>query len=202
MNIYQSIKNPLDDSISNFFLEFIENTRYQEWMSVLSCFFIFFIVIGVMFLIKKEYRVIGIIMILSFLLAFLCNDLIFKKLFNRDRPFIDYGLSFIPGFPISGYSFPSGHSATTTAATFSFLFYFLIIKKKIDKVNLLYFILFLVITLLVMLSRIALLHHYFTDCLAGFISGIIYSLIIVGTFKLILIIKNKKEINKEEKETN
>jgi len=201
MNIYQSIRNPLDDSIASFFKEFISNNKYQEWMSVFSCFFIFFIVIGIMFLFKKEYRKVGLIIIISFFVAFIFNDLVFKKIISRDRPFIDYNLDFIPGFPISGYSFPSGHSATTSAATFSFLFYYLIINKKIDKINLAYFFIFLIITILVMLSRIALLHHYFTDCLVGFISGIIYALIVVLVYKLILYLLSKRK-TKQVKNNN
>ncbi len=197
MVTFLSMRNPFDDSITNFFKQFIENPEWINWMTIISCFFVFFYVIAVMFLFKKENRMIGILMLISLVVAFILNDLILKKAFTRDRPFIALGIE-PPGFFIDGYSFPSGHSVTVSAGFFAFLLYFLIIEKGKNKVHIAYSVIFGLIAFGVMLSRIALLHHYFTDCLMGMAEGLIVALIVIFTYKFILYQKAKKEYLQNE----
>lgn len=192
MNILASWINPLDEGIREFFKNYIEIESFTEWMTIFSCFFIFYFVIAAMFLIKKENRRVGILMLITLIVTYLLNDLVFKNIFERSRPFVDLGLTTSPGFHIDGYSFPSGHSAITSAGSFSFFFYYLLIDKRKTKSYLGYSIVFFVIMILVMFSRIALLHHYFTDCLAGLFEGAIVSIIVILSYKGIISYLNKK----------
>ena len=191
MNILLSMRNPFDDSISNFFKQFIESESWVNWMTIFSCFFIFYFVIAFMFLFKKENRNIGILMLITLIVCYLLNDLVLKNLFKRDRPFVAMGIDPV-GFYIDGYSFPSGHSTIVSAGTFSFIFYFIFIEKGKNKTNLAYSIIFIVIALLVMLSRIALLHHYFTDCLMGMFDGALVALIVILIYKYLILKRLKK----------
>ena len=50
-----------------------------------------------------------------------------------------------------------------------------------------------------MLSRIALLHHYFTDCLAGLFEGAIISIATILVYKQIIIQKEKKSLHQNER---
>lgn len=199
MNILTTWINPLDESITNFFKNFLGSESFVEWMTIFSCFFVFFFVIALMFILKKENRWVGLLMLITLVFTFLLNDLVLKNIFTRTRPFIDLGLSTSPGFSIDGYSFPSGHSALVSAGSFSFFFYYLIINKRKNKTFLYYSILFFIIAFLVILSRIALLHHYFTDCLAGLIEGVLTSLIVTSIYKLINSHFYKKKKSTEEK---
>lgn len=191
MNTLLSMKNPFDDSITNFFKQFIENEGWVEWMTIFSCFFVFFFVIAFMFLFKKENRNIGILMLITLIISFILNDFLLKNLFTRDRPFVELGIDPV-GFYIDGYSFPSGHSTIVSAGAFSFLFYFLFIEKGKNKTHLTYSIIFIVIALLVVLSRIALLHHYFTDCLMGMFDGALIAFIVILIYKYLILKKLKK----------
>lgn len=197
-----SFKNPLDDSIAEFFKQQLDNEALIEWMTIISCFFVFYFVISAFFIINKRFRVVGIIMLITLVLTYLSNDLIFKNIFTRERPFIEMGMATSPGFSIDGYSFPSGHSAISSAGTFSFFFYYLFFvkDKKGNKDMLIYSMIFLVFMLLIMLSRIVLLHHYFTDTIAGMVEGIIISLLVMLGYYLIkkYLIDKKKENKIEE----
>ncbi len=190
------MENSFDLAISNFFKEIIlelgVNGKYAELLTVVSGFFLFFIAIGVFFVIKKEYRVLGLVLIIAGLLTFVINDLTLKKIFIRERPFQYYGLD-APGFYIYSNSFPSGHSALSSAGAFSFLFYYLFLNKRKSITLMIYSIISFCICFAVMISRMALLHHYFTDCLVGLLEG---SLIALLTNYVALIIVRKIEKKK------
>lgn len=191
------MENQFDISISEFFKDLIEkfgyNGKYAELLTVISGFFLFFIVLGIFFSLKKEQRVLGIILITAGLLTFVVNDLILKKCFIRERPFQYFGIE-PPGFYIYSNSFPSGHSSISSAGAFSILFYFLFLNKRKSKTLMIYSIISFVICFGVMLSRIALLHHYFTDCLVGFLEGSLISLL-VNYLALIVVRKIEKKKN-------
>lgn len=191
------MENQFDISISEFFKDLIEkfgyNGKYAELLTVISGFFLFFIVLGIFFSLKKEQRVLGIILITAGLLTFVVNDLILKKCFIRERPFQYFGIE-PPGFYIYSNSFPSGHSSISSAGAFSILFYFLFLNKRKSKTLMIYSIISFVICFGVMLSRIALLHHYFTDCLVGFLEGSLISLL-VNYLALIIVRKIEKKKN-------
>ncbi len=194
MNILVSIRNPLDDGITSFFEKIATSSFGETWVemnTIISCFFVFFFLIAFMFLFSKEKRTIGILMFVSLIITFLMNDLVFKNIISRNRPFVDLNIDPL-GFHIDGYSFPSGHSALSFSGASTFFFYYLFISKRENKTYLAYSIIFLVIAFLIALSRIALLHHYFTDCLAGSLEGIIFGLIVVLIYKYLILKRLKK----------
>ena len=203
------MENSFDIGISKFFKDLLEKCggatgKLASISTVISGLFIFFIFLGILFLFKKEYRILGITILISSVLAFLSNDLIFKKIFQRERPYVYFykeesiktGIDLIkysPGFYIASYSFPSGHSALVSAGSFSIFFYYLFINKKRDKTLLWVSITSFVIAFLVVLSRLVLLHHYFTDCLVGIILGLLLALLTV--FIIHIYLKKKQESN-------
>ncbi len=135
---------------------------------------------AIVLLFIKKYRRLGITIILAMILIAGFNNYIFKPLVARPRPFLENegaGLvSFVetifqPVFVVGGkevwgvpdsYSFMSGHSVSGLLAGTIF---FLYDKKK--------FWPFLVLGILMGLSRLFLLVHYPTDILAGFAFGAI-----------------------------
>ncbi len=203
------MENSFDIGISSFFKELLEKCgggsgKLASISTVISGFFVFFIILGIIFLFKKEYRILGITILISSLLTFISNDLIFKKIFQRERPYVYFykeesiksGIDLIkysPGFYIASFSFPSGHSALASTGSFSIFFYYLFINKKRDKTLLPLSITSFVIAFLVVLSRLVLLHHYFTDCLVGIILGLLLALLTVFIIRIYL--KKKQELN-------
>lgn len=88
------MENSFDIKISSFFKELLEKCggisgKLASISTVISGLFIFFIFLGIIFLFKKEYRLLGISILICSLLTFLSNDLIFKKYFKeKDHIFI------------------------------------------------------------------------------------------------------------------
>lgn len=194
MYINKHMENSFDIGISEFFKQFIDSGSYQKIMTTISGFYLFIVFLGVIFLFNKERRRVGILILITFVLTFFLNDLVFKKIFQRDRPFVYFGIE-PPGFYINGYSFPSGHSITVCGGAFTFFFNYLLIEKRKNKQDLWISLVLFVLSFAVMLSRIALLHHYFTDCLAGCVLGALIAFIVVFIYKIILIQKAKKVLN-------
>ncbi len=203
------MENSFDIGISSFFKELLEKCggasgKLASISTVISGFFMFFILLGILFLFKKEYRILGITIIACSLLTFISNDVILKKIFQRERPYVYFykeesiksGIDIVkycPGFYITSYSFPSGHSALVSAGSFSIFFYYLFINKKRDKTLLGVSITSFVVATLVVLSRLVLLHHYLTDCLVGIILGLLLALLTVFIIRIYL--KKKQELN-------
>jgi membrane-associated phospholipid phosphatase len=118
------------------------------------------------------------------ILGFTSTALLFglKEVFARDRP----DLPFIRN--LNTYSFPSGH------ALLSFVFFSLLIwqlwQLKISRAwKLFYTIFFLLISLLIGISRIVLGYHYASDVLAGFSLGLAYVILFFWLQKILK--KNK-----------
>lgn len=115
--------------------------------------------------IPKKTRKIGIMGICALLGSLLINNMLLKNLVARARPFDtwDYIVPLIarPG----GFSFPSGHTASSFACA-SVLF------RKLPKK---YGIPALVLASLIAFSRLYLGVHYPGDVLAGVVSGVLIS---------------------------
>lgn len=86
--------------------------------------------------------------------------LLLKQFFGRDRPNV------IEAFDGIGYSFPSGH-ATGAMAFYGFLIFLVIISQQKRVVKITLSIIFSFIIVNVMMSRVFLHVHYFTDVIAG-----------------------------------
>lgn len=119
------------------------------------------IVIMVLLLIKKETRKIALFAVAALLIEYVSVEYIIKPLIERPRPFIvNDTIQLIIPKP-SGYSFPSGHSASSFAVG-----YFLYLN------NLKYKKTYLVLASLMAFSRLYVYVHYPTDVIVGVLLGI------------------------------
>lgn len=107
-----------------------------------------------------------------------------KQLIRRDRPNI------LRLIEILGYSFPSGHSMVSMS--FYGLLMFICFRRIKNNFKYLIILLFLILVLVIGLSRIYLGVHYFSDVIGGFSLGVLW----VGIFSIIIDIRYKK-INKK-----
>lgn len=119
------------------------------------------IVFGLLLLLKKEYRHIGILVLLSLLGSLIVTNGILKNWIARPRPYSVYPIDLLidknPEF-----SFPSGH----TSASFAAAWMLYMNKKRLG-------IYAMVLAILIGLSRLYLFMHYPTDVIAGAVVGIL-----------------------------
>lgn len=168
-----------DTAIFSFF-----GSIQNEFLNLFADFITFFgssdasmiyAVIAIVLLFKRRTRPYGISLIFAMLLGGLFTNVLLKPSIARPRPYIGLmDTSFWTEFEVfykyagsvieSEFSFPSGH---TTLATDVAVALSLTGRKRGNK----WMYLFLVVALLVALSRIYLMVHYPTDVLGGFISG-------------------------------
>lgn len=122
---------------------------------------------------NKEFRTKGLIILLSIALAGLISATI-KRTFKEPRPYeVD---SRISQWSVGGSnSFPSGHTAEVSAAALGFSL--VLFRTPLSAV------LSIIWALTMMLSRIVLGVHNFTDIAAGFIVGCMGLLIIQNIFE-------------------
>lgn len=111
---------------------------------------------------------------LNVVLCFLLNQ-VFKFIFTRERP---VGINIITE---NGYSFPSGHSMVGVAF-YGFLAYMFLHSHKSRKKRLLIICSFIVLAILIGISRIYLGVHYASDVLAGFALSLAYLILYVVLF--------------------
>ena len=174
------INNFFQENYTEFWREFfiiIAEIWDKYWVGILALLF------GIYFY-KKNYINKLITLFVTMFLG-VSSSIAIKYLVARERPenmIIEYW----------GYSFPSGHSV------FAVLFYGLlvylfwdIIKNKILKFAILLFA--VIMWVLVVISRLYLSVHYFTDVLTGIIIGLIW--LIFG----ILLYKKLKKYEKNKK---
>jgi len=120
------------------------------------------IVISLLMLLKKEYRIAGLLCILALLITTMAGEGILKHLVQRPRPFEQFpGIQLLIKEPVSS-SFPSGH----TASSFAFAF---VIAGRIKKATVPAFIMAAAIAF----SRLYLMVHYPTDIIAGILLAFI-----------------------------
>ena len=207
--------NPFDNAIaiwfSNLFNSFPEAIKeIVITFSALGNQGIFLLLLTIIFLCFKKTRTIGFLFMISLIFSLVFNDLIFKNIFNRTRPFNDPELvKLLPsivennGEPLpiipGSKSFPSGHTFSSFVCFGSVLFYYLFAKEK-GKGELAFAIFMGVYSLLMGLSRILLSHHYATDVIAGMLLGLLFGYLAYLTYKYfpLVISKVKSKFIKEE----
>ena len=123
---------------------------------------ILFIAIGLILLLSKKTRRVGVAVLVALLIGFLITNLTLKPLISRPRPWLDVeGLVNLVGE--SAYrSFPSGHS--TSAFAFSFAVWYGTRKKWPKWVA-------MIVAILMGLSRLYVGVHYPTDIVGGILVG-------------------------------
>ena len=139
-----------------------------------------FIVLGIVLLFFKKTRKAGIAVLIAIAFGYLFTNLTLKKLIARPRPYVadeQYKAfwQFVNGVKESENSFPSGHTTTAAAAMMAL---FLIYNKKWSWV-------FLLFAALMGFTRIYIVVHYFTDVVAGYISGSLAGVLAVVVKNLI-----------------
>lgn len=129
---------------------------------------IFWILLAVLLLCTKRYRVTGLMLGVSLLLGLIIGNLTLKPLIGRLRPFeVDSAISLLIE-PPGDASFPSGH----TLASFEGATVLMVKEKKLG-------IPALILAILIALSRLYLQVHFPTDVLFGMVLGIVNGLIAV-----------------------
>lgn len=125
---------------------------------------ILFIAVGVILLLFKKTRRVGMAALLALLIGYLITNLTLKPLVSRPRPWLDVeGLINLVGE--SAYrSFPSGHS--TSAFAFAFALLFGAPKKWMKWVA-------MIVAVLMALSRLYVGVHYPTDIVGGLLVGLL-----------------------------
>lgn len=153
-NILLFIQNYIRNNVLDTVLVFITSlgNRARIW-----------IILSLLALLFPKTRKAGCISCVAILLVEAINDDVIKNIVMRPRPFrvIPNLVTVIPG--PSSYSFPSGHTASSFAAAFSFYRH---LPKK-------YGIPALILATLIGFSRLYVGVHYPSDVLAGVLSGLL-----------------------------
>ncbi len=139
---------------------------FMIFMTTLGNTGMIWIALIILLLIRKQTRFFGYLCLIALLSEYFINDMIIKDVVARDRPFIAHNLDILIK-PPSGYSFPSGHSASS----FAFAGMFLLFKQKGR-------FLVLVIATFIAFSRVYLDVHYLSDVLVGITLGLAVAAII------------------------
>ena len=129
---------------------------------------------------KVDYRVC--LFVIGAALAHLCNDAL-KNIFERVRP-----IEAMQWQTEHSMSFPSGHSKNASFM-FSFIMYIAYKSNIKDLYKKILYIVCPVMILIVMVSRLVLGVHYFTDVCAGCAVGLIFS---AGMIVLYQVCEKKK----------
>ena len=129
----------------------------------------FWILLAVVLLIMKKTRKAGMAAAIALVIGALITNVCLKNMVARVRPYDTYSaLIPIVTKPID-WSFPSGHTCASFASAFV---YFRLLPKK-------YGIPALVLACMIAFSRLYLGVHYPTDVLAGFLIGLLASVLAV-----------------------
>ena len=164
MLVYDFIHNVFNGSFMNVFkvITFVASTKFMIGFGV---------VLAILW--RRKGR--GLMISLTLLSATLLAHLV-KIIIQRPRPlYMDANIAYE-----STFSFPSGHTCAITTVIGMFI-YFLVKSELSKKIKVLLSTLCIIVALLVMVSRIYLQVHYFTDVLGG----ILVALFSVSIFNLL-----------------
>lgn len=157
----QEIHNPILDQIMIF-------------ITTLGDSGIFWIAAGLIFLIPKKTRKMGLQVLLSMLCTFIIGNLILKNVIARPRPFAvePEALNLLIISQPGEYSFPSGHTMNGFTAAFAMFFN----DKRFG-------IPALVLATLIAFSRLYHFVHFPTDIIGGFCVGLCMAILMNYVFK-------------------
>ena len=162
-NSFSQIDSFVYTHISNFITP-VNTAIFKLFSFFGSEIFIIILCLLVLFLFKKKSRGIGFTFIL--LLSTLFNQGL-KLIVGRERPDINQLVT------ESSYSFPSGHTMIITTIVGLFIFYLWNNKKGSRTKKNVITIILTIIAFLVMISRIYLGVHYFSDIIGGITASLL-----------------------------
>jgi undecaprenyl-diphosphatase len=169
LNILRRI-NIFDNYVLFTIRKYMQNKYLDRLMPIVTSMGnlgIIWIMMAVVLILDKPYRLIGNIVILTLIISTIVGEGIVKHVVRRVRPCnYENNLSLLIAKPIS-YSFPSGHTLSSFAVAEVLSMYFSQYK-----------LIFIGIAFLIALSRLYLYVHYPTDVIAGIIIGIFCSKLI------------------------
>ena len=149
-------------------LDFIQNItspimdRIMVFITTLGNSGTLWIVIAVLMLCSKKYRVTGIMLAVGLIGSLLIGNIVLKPLVGRMRPFqVKEGIDLLIAAP-RDFSFPSGHTLSSVISATILL----LREKKIGYAA-------TVTAFLIAFSRLYLYVHFPTDIIAGAVIGII-----------------------------
>ena len=165
----------IDDTILNFIqshfhIPFLDSIMLT--ISFLGNGAAVWIVIAVLLLSFKKYRSIGFLILAALLLCFLLGDVLLKPLIARARPFTVHPAMALLIPPPTDFSFPSGHTDSSFAASTVIL-----LQKKS------WGIVAILLAMLISFSRLYLYVHYPSDILGGALLGIAAAFAVTWLFK-------------------
>ncbi|MGL5615220.1 MAG: phosphatase PAP2 family protein [Sarcina sp.] len=168
------IKN-MDSSTLYFMQNHIQNPYLNPIMvfiTNLGDMGFIWILISVILLFIKKFRIVGILMLCSLALNTILGEGLLKNLIQRPRPFNTLpGLHLLITAPQS-FSFPSGHTSSAFACAIILGYY---IRKSL--------IPSLILAFLIGFSRVYLTVHYPSDVLAGMLLGIFSAFITIYVYE-------------------
>ena len=166
-------------------------TPLFKFISLLGEKGIVLFVIGIILMLFKKTRKVGICMFGAIACGAIITNIILKDFIARPRPFLSSNIyntwwQFVGSTPETSFSFPSGH---TTAAMAAMTAIFLCCNKKYSWTSFIFVI-------LMGLSRNYLVVHYPSDVVGGIIAGGIGAVIAYLITKIIYYFLNKYKDNK------
>ena len=171
--------------IDELFMEFVHGmcvsaggffTPFLRLISILGEKSWIFVLISLILCLHKKTRWVGATALLSIFLGWIITSFGMKPLIMRPRPFTDKNL-YIDYWKMAGafieddYSMPSGHVMGCTAF---FVSVYITCKKNMRPII---STIGIVTVILMAISRMYFMHHYFTDCFVGVIIAVVVAFI-------------------------
>ena len=189
--------------IDALFMEFVHGmyvtagwffTPFLRLISILGEKSWIFVLISLMLFLNKKTRWVGATAILAILLGWIISSLGMKPMIMRMRPYTASNLyqdywNMVGAHPATNYSMPSGHVLGCSA-----FFISLYISCRKDMRPIISTI-GIISVILMAISRMYFMHHYFTDCMAGVLVAVIVSFVAKVIVKFIhKILKENEDI--------
>lgn len=152
----------IDTKVLDYIESYCKNKTFDKIMPIITSLGnlgVIWFIISILLICKIDYRIMGVMVILSLILTTIIGEGIIKNIVKRKRPFFNNSEELLITKPIT-YSFPSGH----TASSFAALAVFMQMNGKIG-------LIISPIATLIAFSRLYLKVHYPSDVLFGVILG-------------------------------
>lgn len=157
------------------------NNKIMLFFTSLGDMGIVWIILAIFFIIKKNYRKLGVMLLIALMLELLVGNVILKNIFQRPRPcWIDHSFKLLVARP-RDYSFPSAHAFSS-----------FICATVIAKYNKKWGIGALILAFLISFSRLYLFVHFPSDVFVGALLGVVLGIAVYNIFNEIY---NKRHLS-------